>query len=81
VTPCANERGKLLRAHYAEAVPFDLIKTEQDRIGRSLAWHDVLIEASSTEYEPTSAHPDDCIALAGGCHKLDISIDASLRRI
>lgn len=76
-----NERGKLLQAHYAGAVPVDLLKTEQDRIGRRLAWLDVQIEASSTEYEQSKAHLDDCLALAGDCHKLYMSIDDSLRRI
>lgn len=28
------ERFKLLQAHYAKAVPIDLLKYEQDRIGR-----------------------------------------------
>ena len=76
-----NERGKLLQAHYAGAVPVDLLKTEQDRIGRRLAWLDVQIEASSTEYEQAKAHLEDCLALAGDCHKLYMSIDDSLRRI
>ena len=46
-----NEREKLLQAHYAGAIPIDLLKTEQDRIARRLAWLDTQIEASSTEYE------------------------------
>ena len=32
-----NERSKLLQAHYAGAVPLDLLKSEQDRIGGQLA--------------------------------------------
>lgn len=31
-----DERGKLLQAHYADAIPLDLMKSEQDRIGRQL---------------------------------------------
>ncbi|WP_051208319.1 hypothetical protein [Propionicicella superfundia] len=38
------------------------------------------IEASSTEYEQAKAHLDDCLTLAGDCHKLYMSIDDSLRR-
>jgi site-specific DNA recombinase len=30
-----GERDKLLQAHYAEAIPLDLLKTEQDRIRTS----------------------------------------------
>ena len=33
-----DERSKLLEAHYAGAIPLDLLKTEQDRIGG--AWID-----------------------------------------
>lgn len=31
-----DERHKLLEAHYADAVPLELLKTEQDRIGTEL---------------------------------------------
>jgi site-specific DNA recombinase len=34
--PLYAERDKLLQAHYAEAIPLDLLKTEQDRIRTSL---------------------------------------------
>ncbi len=30
-----NERVRLLNAHYAGAIPLDLLKTEQDRISRA----------------------------------------------
>jgi site-specific DNA recombinase len=33
-----NERAKLLQAHYAEAVPLDLLRTEQTRIANQLAY-------------------------------------------
>jgi len=32
------ERAKLLQAHYADAVPLDLLKTEQTRIGAQLSY-------------------------------------------
>lgn len=75
------ERSKLLQAHYAGAVPLDLLKSEQDRIGRRLAFLEAQIEAGDMEYELASAHLDDCLALARDCHKLYMSIDDSLRRI
>src|SRR5690625_2871375 len=40
-----TERSKLLQAHYAGAVPLDLLKSEQDRIGRRLAFLEAQIEA------------------------------------
>ncbi|WP_338110371.1 recombinase family protein [Pseudoglutamicibacter albus] len=75
------ERSKLLQAHYAGAVPLDLLKSEQDRIGRRLAFLEAQIEAGDMEYELASAHLDDCLALGRDCYKLYMSIDDSLRRI
>ena len=76
-----TERSKLLQAHYAGAVPLDLLKSEQDRIGRRLAFLEAQIEAGDMEYELASAHLDDCLALGRDCYKLYMSIDDSLRRI
>jgi site-specific DNA recombinase len=33
VAKLVDERGKLLQAFYANAIPLDLLKAEQDRIG------------------------------------------------
>ncbi len=75
-----DERGKLLQAHYSGAIPIDLLRTEQERISRRLAFLDVQIEAGDMEYDQAKAHLDDCLALAGNCHKLYTSLDDSLRR-
>jgi transposase-like protein len=75
-----DERGKLLQAHYAGAIPIDLLKTEQERISRRLAFLEVQIEAGDMEYDRAKAHLDDCLTLAGNCHTLYMSLDASLRR-
>jgi DNA invertase Pin-like site-specific DNA recombinase len=37
-TRLTTERQKLLNAHYAGAIPLDLLKTEQDRIGSRLSY-------------------------------------------
>ena len=76
-----DERHKLLQAHYAGAVPLDLLKSEQDRIGRQVAFLDSRIEASEVEYDQARAHLDDCLALAGDAHTIYMSLDDSLRRI
>ena len=57
------ERTKLLQAHYAGAVPLELLKTEQERIAKRLAFLEAQIEAGTLEYE--QAHLEDCLALAG----------------
>ena len=76
----AQERSKLLQAHYAGAVPIDLLRTEQDRIARRLAFLEAQIDADDIEYDRAKAHLDDCLALAGDCHALYLSLDDSLRR-
>ncbi len=76
----AQERIKLLQAHYAGAVPIDLLKTEEDRIARRLGFLDARIDAGDIEYDRAKAHLDDCLALAGECHALYLSMDDSLRR-
>jgi hypothetical protein len=43
----AHERGKLLQAFYANALPLDLLKSEQDRIG--VAEHAAKDELQATE--------------------------------
>ena len=76
-----SERKKLLQAHYAGAIPLDLLGEEQERIARRLAFLEAQIEAGDIEYEQAQAHIDDCLALAGDCHAIYMSIDDSLRRI
>ncbi len=75
-----DERQKLMQAHYAGAVPLDLLGSEQDRIARRLAFLDAQISAGDIEYERAKAHLDDCLALAGDMHAIYMSIDDSLRR-
>ena len=77
-----NDRHtKLLHTHLEGAVPLDLMKEEQDKIARRMAFLDTQIEAGDIEYDQAKAHLDDCLKLAGDCHKLYMSIDDSLRRI
>ena len=68
--------GALRRCH-----PLDLLASKQDRIAHRLALLDAQIEAGAIEYEQAKAHLDDCLALAGDCHAIYMSIDDSLRRI
>src|SRR5699024_9904873 len=76
-----DERTKLMQAHYAGAVPLDLLASEQDRIARRFAFLDTRINAGYIEYEQAKAHLDDCLALAEDMHAIYMSIDDSLRRI
>ena len=42
---------------------------------------DAQIDAGGIEYGQAKAYLDDCLALAGGCHAIYMSIDDSLRRL
>ncbi len=55
-------------------MPLDLLKSEQGRIARRIAFLDAPINAGDIEYEQAKAHLDDCLAIY-------MSIDDSLRRI
>ena len=76
-----DERKKLLQAHYAGMIPLDLLGEEQERIARRLAFLEAQINAGDIEYDQAKAHLEDCLALAGDCHAIYMSIDDSLRRL
>ncbi|MDR2973888.1 MAG: recombinase family protein [Propionibacteriaceae bacterium] len=75
------ERKTLLQAHYAGAVPLDLLKEEQDRIARQLVLLDTRINASREVYENAKAHLDDVLTLAGDVHQLYMSLAPAERRL
>ncbi|MFZ2481874.1 MAG: recombinase family protein, partial [Propioniciclava sp.] len=54
-----QERTSLLQAHYAGAVPIDLLKTEQARIARRMAFLEAQINAGDIEYDQAKAHLED----------------------
>jgi site-specific DNA recombinase len=45
-----DERAKLLEAHYAGAIPLDLLKTEQDRIGSQLERIEERLSSADIKY-------------------------------
>ena len=51
-----DERVGLLRAHYAGAVPQDLLRKEQDRIGAELETIDNRIATHDDEYAAARAN-------------------------
>ena len=50
-----DERAKLLEAHYAGAIPLDLLKTEQDRIASALDRIEDRVSASKIKFETIEA--------------------------
>ncbi len=75
-----DERSKLLQAFYANAIPLELLKSEQDRIG-------VAEQAAQGELEETEGDLDGwrdvlqtAIRLAGNCHAAYLKALPSVRR-
>lgn len=65
-----GERTKLLQAHYAGAVPLDLLKKEQDRISAELEVIQNRLTAHHDEYAAARANLDDSLGLLA--HVADI---------
>ncbi|WP_084674694.1 recombinase family protein [Bifidobacterium crudilactis] len=58
-----GERFKLLQAHYADAVPLDMLKREQSRIGAALETIDNHIAAHNNEYLEARENLEDSLGL------------------
>ena len=62
-----DQRRASLQAHYAGALPLDLLKEEQDRLARQLDLVTTRLDALDTTYEEARTHLHECLALAGDC--------------
>ena len=62
-----REQRKLLQAHYADAVPLDLLKEEQERIGRALKNINSTMEAYQAEYVDIAKNFNDVFELLDDC--------------
>ena len=51
-----NKRKKLLEAHYNDAIPLDLLKSEQQKIAKELSHIDHEIKMHNTTFEQISAN-------------------------
>ncbi len=59
-----DERTKLLHAHYAEAIPLDLLRDEQARITREITEAKQALAATELEYAQIERNLDTALALA-----------------
>jgi len=62
-----REQRKLLQAHYADAIPLDLLKEEQDRIVKSLKKIASVMESYQVEYAETSRNFNYIFELLDDC--------------
>ena len=76
-----NERARLLQAHYANAIPLDLLKTEQERITDKLDAIDVQLEAVQARTDRLSFNLARALDLLTDCHRAYLAADQTTRRL
>lgn len=80
LTSLEDERNKLMRAHYAGAVPLDLLKTEQGRINRELTQANEVLAGSEVRFEDVQRTAEQAAAMAVNCQRAYIESPARVRR-
>lgn len=75
-----NEQLKLIEMRYAEAIPLDLLKSEQERIARELAGAEQIIERCSMEIDAVLKVVEEALLLCVNAHRLYLSATPDVRR-
>lgn len=75
------ERSKLLQAHYADAVPLDLLRSEQERIARQLASVEQRLEAATASVADVTATLDQALRLLSRCNEANQKATDAERRL
>lgn len=76
-----KERARLLQAHYADAIPVDLLKTEQNRISRQLADIEARLAATNVEFEEIETCLRNALDYAVNCGKTYLRAGPHVRRL
>jgi site-specific DNA recombinase len=75
------QRQKLLNAHYAGAIPLDLLKTEQDRIGGQLGRIQEQLAITDANYEQARVMLADTLDMTRYCHTAYLEANENTRRL
>ena len=65
-----TQQAKLLEAHYADAIPLDLLKTEQARLTRELDHVTRELATHTADRQAVDHRLDEALALLEHCHRL-----------
>jgi site-specific DNA recombinase len=76
-----RERGKLMEAHYAGAIPVDLLGQEQDRISKALASIKTELDATNEKWEVIERNLGLALDLATNSHAAYLSAPEHIRRL
>ena len=63
-----HERTRLMQAHYAGAVPLDLLKTEMTRLTRAMADAEHQITSATADLASSEQTLEDALTVASQCH-------------
>lgn len=80
-TKLQDERDKLLQAHYADAIPLELLKQEQERISKQLALIEREIATLSADKEKVENHLSEALNLLEDCYRLYVSAPDALKKL
>ena len=75
-----REQLKLLQAHYADAVPLDVMKAEQERISRELAGATAIVERCAGEAATLLAAVEEVLLLCANAYELYLAAPPEVRR-
>ena len=79
-TNLEDERRRLLQAHYGGAVPLELLKEEQDRLGRELVGIQRQLDAYQADAKLVRAHVEQALDLLEDCYRLYMAAPDHLRK-
>jgi site-specific DNA recombinase len=79
-TRLRDEQAKLLQAHYAGAVPLDLLKSEQERLSRTLASVEQRLDAAQRDWDQVAVQLDHCLQLLTNCQTIYANASPTIRR-
>lgn len=75
-----NQQRKLLQLHYQDAIPADLLKEEQDRLGAELARIKRELERATANHDSVLTNLSDALTLAEDCDQLYKSAPEHIKR-
>jgi site-specific DNA recombinase len=75
-----GERSKLLAAHYADAIPLDLLKSEQNRIASEAAAAEGRLSAIAADFQAAETNLARALTRAGDCQAAYSEASSSMRR-
>ncbi len=75
-----DQQLKLMEARYADAIPLDVLKSEQERIARELAGAQQAIDRCSMQIEAVVQVVEEALLLCVNAHRLYLSAPPAVRR-